>query len=99
VTGESGRRLQTLVVETNGRAWVEAIRPIPGREHLVFEEVQCAWLREMSSPHVHEVVVAGVAKDLFKGAATTLVTQALDDPLLRDYPIGESVGWTLSAAG
>ena len=36
------------VVETNGRALVEAIRLVPGRKHLVFEEgVQSAWLYEI----------------------------------------------------
>ena len=63
VISESGRRLKTQVLETNGRALVEAIRLIPGRKHLVFEEgTQSAWLYEILSPHVEEAVVAGVSK-------------------------------------
>ena len=51
------------MLETNGRALVEAVRLIPGRKHLVFEEgAQSAWLYEILSPHVDEAVVAGVAK-------------------------------------
>ncbi len=69
VVSESGRRLQTYVLETNGRALVEAIRLVPGRKHLVFEGssrrlrvAQSAWLYEILSPHVDEAVVAGVTK-------------------------------------
>lgn len=40
----SGRRLQSMVVETNGRALAEAVRLIPGRVHLCVEEgTQSAW--------------------------------------------------------
>jgi transposase len=36
---------------------------IPGRKHLVFEEgLQSAWLYETLSPHVDEIVVAGVTE-------------------------------------
>jgi hypothetical protein len=63
VVSESGRRLQTHVLETNGRVLVEAVRLIPGRKHLVFEEgTQSAWLYEILSPHVDEAGVAGVTK-------------------------------------
>jgi hypothetical protein len=63
VISEAGRQLQTHVLETNGRALVEAVRLIPGRKHLVFEEgAQSAWLYEILSPHVGEAVVAGVTK-------------------------------------
>jgi transposase len=63
VISASGKRMQTHVLETNGRALVEAVRLIPGRKHLVFEEgVQSAWLYEILSPHVDETVVAGVTK-------------------------------------
>ena len=37
VISESGKCSQRTVVETNGRALVEAIRIIPGRKHLVGE--------------------------------------------------------------
>jgi transposase len=63
VISEQGKCLQKIVVETNGRALVEAIRIIPGHKHLVFEEgTQSAWLYEILSPHVDETVVAGVTK-------------------------------------
>jgi ketosteroid isomerase-like protein len=55
-----GRRLQSLVVETNGKALVEAVRLIPGRVHLCLEEgTQSAWLYELLKPHVSEIVVSG----------------------------------------
>jgi len=61
VIGESGRRLKTHVVETNGQALVELIKTIPGNKHVCLEEgTQSAWLYEVLSPHAEEVVVAMV---------------------------------------
>jgi len=61
VISEKGRRLKDFPVETNGQALVEAIRMIPGHKHLVMEEgLQSAWLYETLSPHVDELVVAGI---------------------------------------
>ena len=61
VISESGKRLKDFPVETNGQALVEAVRLIPGEKHLVFEEgLQSAWLYETLSPHVDEIVVAGI---------------------------------------
>jgi transposase len=58
VMGPSGKRLKSIVVETNGAALVEAVKSIPGRVHLCLEEgTQSAWLHELLSPHVVEVVV------------------------------------------
>lgn len=58
VVGPSGRRLTSRVVETNGRALVEAIRSIPGRVHLCLEEgTQSAWLYEILGAHAAEIVV------------------------------------------
>lgn len=63
VVGPSGRRLRSQVVETNGRALVEALRGIPGRRHVCLEEgTQSAWLYELLRPHVDEVVVTLPAK-------------------------------------
>ena len=63
VISQAGRRLKDFPVETNGQALVEAIRMIPGHKHLVFEEgLQSAWLYETLSPHVDEIVVAGVTE-------------------------------------
>lgn len=61
VVSETGKRLRSFPVETNGRALVEAIRLIPGHRHVVLEEgTQSAWLYETLVPHVDEIVVAGV---------------------------------------
>ncbi len=58
VVGPSGKRLTSRVVETNGRALVEAIRSIPGQRHVCLEEgTQSTWLYELLRPHVEDVVV------------------------------------------
>lgn len=58
VVGPSGRRLKSMVVETNGRALVDAVRSIPGRIHLCMEEgTRSAWIHELLAPHVTELVV------------------------------------------
>jgi len=58
VLGPSGRRLKAQVVETNGRTLVDAILGIAGKRHLCLEEgTQSAWLHELLSPHVEELVV------------------------------------------
>jgi transposase len=58
VVGPSGRRLQSMVVETNGHALIEAVRCIPGRLHLCMEEGELsAWLHELLKPHVEELIV------------------------------------------
>jgi transposase len=63
VISQAGKRLKDFPVETNGQALVEAIRMIPGQKYLVLEEgLQSAWLYETLSPHVEEIVVAGVTQ-------------------------------------
>jgi transposase len=63
VISQTGKRLKDLPVETNGQALVEAVRMIPGRKHLAFEEgLQSAWLYETLSRHVDEIVVAGITE-------------------------------------
>ena len=63
VISQTGKRLKDFPVETNGQALVEAVRMIPGHKHLVFEEgLQSAWLYETLSPHVDEIVVAGITE-------------------------------------
>jgi len=58
VVGPSGRRLKSQLVETNGKALVEALKSIPGRKHLCLEEgTQSEWLHEILAPHVEEIVV------------------------------------------
>lgn len=59
VLGPSGKRLKSMVVETNGHALVEAVRSVGGRRHLCLEEgAQSAWLYELLTPHVAELVVS-----------------------------------------
>jgi len=58
VVGPSGKRLKSVVVETNGRALLDAIQAIPGHLHVCMEEgEQSAWLYEVLEPHVEELVV------------------------------------------
>jgi transposase len=58
VMGPSGKRISSMVVETNGRALINALKSIPGRLHLCIEEGNLsAWLHETLSPHVAELVV------------------------------------------
>jgi transposase len=59
ILGPSGKRLQSMVVETNGQVLVNTIRSIPGRVHLCLEEGELsAWLHELLEPHVQELVVS-----------------------------------------
>jgi transposase len=61
VVGPSGRHLSSQVLETNGKALVGFLRNVPGTKHLCFEEGNhSAWLHELLSPHVEEIVVAHV---------------------------------------
>jgi hypothetical protein len=61
VIGESGKRLTSHVVETNGQALVEQLKMIPGSKHVCLEEgTQSAWVYEILSPHATEVVVTMV---------------------------------------
>ncbi len=63
VIGPSGRKLRQDVIETNGAALVNHVRGIPGRKHLCLEEgTQSAWLYEILSPHVVEIVVASITE-------------------------------------
>ncbi len=63
VLSPKGKRLQSQVVETNGRALVNFIRTIPGDRFLCIEEgTRSEWLYEILSPHVHEMIVLGVSK-------------------------------------
>lgn len=61
VISESGKRLGSHVVETNGQALVERLKTIPGERHVVLEEgTQSSWLYEILSPHAEEIVVTTV---------------------------------------
>lgn len=53
-----GKPLSHQVIETNGTALVEFLKIQPGQVHLCLEEVtQSAWLTEILTPHVAELVV------------------------------------------
>ncbi len=92
VISEKGRKRRDFPVETNGQALVEAVRVIPGRKHLVFEEgLQSAWLYETLRPHVDEIVVTGVTesrgsksdqRDAY-GLAEKLRVGSLDKPIFK----------------
>lgn len=63
VLSAKGKRLKETVLETNGKVLVEFLKTIPGNRHLVIEAgTQAAWLYEILSPHVHEMVVLGAPK-------------------------------------
>jgi hypothetical protein len=63
IVGPSGRRLGSQVLETNGQSLVEAIKVIPRPRHLCIEEgTQSAWLYELLSRHVDELVVVSVTQ-------------------------------------
>jgi hypothetical protein len=92
VIGPSGRKLRQDVVETNGKALVSHLQSIPGRKHLCLEEgTQSAWLYEILSPHVEEIVVAGITMsrgqksdvlDAFK-RAEELRTGTIETPVYK----------------
>jgi len=64
VLSAKGKRLNSTVLETNGKSLVEYLRMIPGSRHLIIEEgTHSAWLYEILSPHVREMVVMGVPKN------------------------------------
>jgi transposase len=95
ILSASGKRLRSLVVETNGRTIVEAVRLIPGRVHVCLEEgAQSAWLYELLRPHAAEVVVtvppkASGAKDDQRDAwsrAEELRVGAIKSPVYKTAP-------------
>jgi transposase len=63
VLSANGKVLRTMVVETNGQALIEALGGIAGELHVCLEEgTQSAWLYEILSPRVHELVVVGFSE-------------------------------------
>ena len=63
VLSANGKRLQSVVLETSGKALIEFLKLIQGEKHLIIEEgTHSNWLYEMLSPHVQEMVVIGVPK-------------------------------------
>ncbi len=65
VVGPSGKRLQSQVIETSGRALLQALRTVPKPRYLCFEEgTQSAWLYELLRPEVEDLIVAIPGKRL-----------------------------------
>ncbi len=63
VLGPSGRKLQCQVLETNAKALISFLQPIPKNRRLIFEEgTHSSWLYEVLAPHVQEIVVVGVRR-------------------------------------
>lgn len=61
IVGPTGKRLKEQVLETNGKALIEALKIVSGRRHVCLEEgAQAEWLHEILKPHVEEIVVAKV---------------------------------------
>ncbi|XYH98400.1 IS110 family transposase [Sorangium sp. So ce1128] len=93
VLSESGKRLGTHVVETNGQALVERLKTIAGDKYVVLEEgTQSAWLHEILSPHAKDVVVTAIgesrgqkddARDAYK-LADDLRTGAIKQRVFKD---------------
>ncbi len=64
VMSDSGKRVGSHVVETNGHALVEQLKGVPGERYVVLEEgTQSAWIYEILSPHAKEIVVAAVLEN------------------------------------
>ena len=58
VVGPSGKRLQSQVVETNGRALLQVIRAVPTPRFVCLEEgTQSSWLYELLRPEVDDLIV------------------------------------------
>ncbi len=68
VVGPSGRQLQSQILETNARVLVSFLKTIPKPRHLCLEEgTHAGWLYEVLTPHVQEIVVAGIGGEQSRG--------------------------------
>ena len=97
VVSPTGKRLRSQVVATSAPALIEALKLVPGKLHLCLEECpQSAWLSEVLSPHVAELVVVGLGERRSIGAKSDAHDAfALADKLrLHDYqtPVFKLVG-------
>jgi len=103
VIGPSGRKLSEQVIETNATALVDCIRSISRPRHLCLEEGNLsAWLYQMLSPHVDELVVAGMTekrkgpKDDRRDALARAQEPSLS-PTMPGCQIGSSRGCNVSS--
>lgn len=63
VMSQSGRRLQTYVIETNGAALKQCLAQIAGEKHICLEECELSeWLYALMSPRAQETVVIQAQK-------------------------------------
>lgn len=93
IVGPSGKRLGEHVLETNGKALIEALKLVPGSLHVCLEEgTQAEWLHQILKPHVDELVVVRVPerrgpksdrRDAF-ALADMLRTNAIETPIFKD---------------
>lgn len=59
-----GKRLKSEVLETRADVLIEYLKSLSGDNHLIIEEgTHAAWLHEILSAHVSELVVIGVPKN------------------------------------
>ena len=98
VVGPSGKQLSSYVVQTNAKEIIDLLRTIPRSRHLCFEQgTQSAWLYEVLSPHVDELVVAAKSqytsgakhdqRDAFK-LADELRTNSIKQRVYKDVGQG-----------
>ena len=91
VIGPSGRKLRHDIVETNGAALVRYVKALPGHKHLCLEEgTQSSWLYEILSPHVEEIVVAGI-RERNRGPKSDIVDAFRRAEELRTHQVRTSV--------
>jgi len=63
IIDHKGKTVGQAVVETNGAALIEYLKTIAGQKNVCMEEgTQSAWLYEILSPHLNDVVVTRVEK-------------------------------------
>jgi transposase len=63
IINQRGKKIGQAVIETNGAALVQYLKTIAGPKNVCMEEgTQSAWLYEILSPHVNELVVTRVAE-------------------------------------
>ena len=85
VVGPSGRRLGSQVVETNGSALIEAVKTVARPRHLCLEEgTQSAWLYEVLTPVVDELVVTQQTRSPQGNKNDKLDAYGLATALLKD---------------
>ena len=96
IISETGRRCSSMLVETSAPALIELLKSVAGTRRLCLEEgTQSAWLSEVLTPYVHELVVMcpskrnGKVKSDFEDAfarAEDLRRDAIDTRVYKPSP-------------